>query len=47
MEIRKITGVDPENRAAVEAAFADIEPQAIACCNWPVVFPIAPEVSFR
>ena len=47
MEIRKITGVDPENRAAVEAAFADIEPQAIACCNWPEEFPYAPEVSFR
>lgn len=47
MEIRKITGVDPDNRAAVEAAFADIEPQAIACCNWPEEFPYAPEVSFR
>ena len=47
MEIRKITGVDPENRAAVEAAFAGVESQAIACCNWPAEFPYAPQVSFR
>ena len=46
-EIRKITGIVPTNKAAVEAAFAGIEPQAIACCNWPDQFPYAPEVSFR
>ena len=46
-EIRKITGIVPTNKAAVEAAFAGIEPQAIACCNWPEQFPYAPEVSFR
>ena len=46
-EIRKITGIVPTNKAAVEAAFAGIEPQAVACCNWPEQFPYAPEVSFR
>ena len=46
-EIRKITGIVPTNKAAVEAAFAGIEPQALACCNWPDQFPYAPEVSFR
>ena len=37
-EIRKITGIVPTNKAAVEAAFAGIEPQAVACCNWPEQF---------
>ena len=46
-EIRKITGIVPTNKAAVEAAFAGIEPQAVACCNWPEQFPYTPEVSFR
>ena len=47
MKIRKITGVSPDDRAAVEQAFAEIEPQPVACCNWPAEFPYAPEVSFR
>lgn len=47
MEIRKITGVSPDDREAVERAFAEIEPQPVACCNWPGEFPYAPEVSFR
>ena len=37
--MRKITGVDPDNRAAVEAAFADIEPQAIACMDESICIP--------
>ena len=47
MKIRKIAGVSPDDRAAVEQAFAEIEPQSVACCNWPAEFPYAPEVSFR
>ena len=47
MKIRKIAGVSPDDRAAVEQAFAEIEPQPVACCNWPAKFPYAPEVSFR
>ena len=47
MKIRKIAGVSPDDRAAVEQAFAEIEPQPVACCNWPAEFPYAPEVSFR
>ena len=47
MKIRKIAGISPDDRAAVEQAFAEIEPQSVACCNWPAEFPYAPEVSFR
>ncbi|WP_295938015.1 carbohydrate-binding family 9-like protein [uncultured Alistipes sp.] len=47
MEIRKITGIAPTNKAAVNAAFDSIEPQQIACLNWPEQFPYAPQVSFR
>lgn len=47
MEIRKIAGISPDDRAAVEQAFAEIKPRSIACCNWPEEFPYAPEVSFR
>lgn len=47
MEIRKIAGISPDDRAAVEQAFAEIKPHPIACCNWPEEFPYAPEVSFR
>ena len=47
MEIRKIAGITPEDREAVEAAFAGVESQAIACCNWPAECPYAPQVSFR
>ena len=41
MEIRKIAGIAPDDRAAVD------EPLPVACCNWPAEFPYAPEVSFR
>ena len=47
MEIRKITGVVPADKRAVEAAFGSIEPQPVAYCNWPEQYPYAPEVSFR
>lgn len=47
MEIRKIAGISPDDRAAVEQAFAELKPRSIACCNWPEEFPYAPEVSFR
>ena len=47
MKIRKIADVSPDDRAAVEQAFAKIEPQPVACCNWPAEFPYAPEVSFH
>lgn len=47
MEIRKIAGIDPQDTTAVERAFARIEPQNIACCNWPEQFPYAPKVVFR
>ena len=47
MDVRKIAGISPDDRAAVEQAFAGIEPRPIACCNWPDEFPYAPEVFFR
>ena len=47
MEIRKIAGISPDDRAAVERIFAEIKPRPVACCNWPGEFPYAPEVSFR
>ena len=47
MEIRKITGIVPADKRAVETAFGSIEPQPVACCNWPEQYPYAPEVSFR
>lgn len=47
LEIRKFEGIDPDDRQTVEAAFAQIEPQAVACCNWPEAFPYAPQVEFR
>lgn len=47
MEIRKIAGVDPHDAAAVERAFDSIEPQPIACCNWPEEYPYVPRVRFR
>ena len=40
-KIPKITG------ATAEEAFASLEPQRIACCNWPEEYPYAPEVTFR
>ena len=47
MEIRKITGIVPADKRAVETAFGSNEPQPVACCNWPEQYPYAPEVSFR
>ena len=47
MKIRKMAGVSPDDRAAVERAFAETEPQTVACCNWQSEFPYTPEVSFR
>ena len=47
MEIRKIAGIAPDARAAVDEAFAGSEPLPVACCNWPAEFPYAPEGSFR
>ncbi|WP_308502014.1 carbohydrate-binding family 9-like protein [uncultured Alistipes sp.] len=47
MKIRKINGVNPADRAAVDEAFARIESHPIACCNWPAGYPYAPEVRFR
>lgn len=45
--IPKIAGVDPHDAEAVERAFATIEAQPIACCNWPEAFPYSPKVAFR
>ena len=47
MEIRKITLENPADAASVERAFAQVEPQPVACCNWPDQYPYAPQVSFR
>lgn len=47
LEIRKFAGLAPDNAAAVDEAFAAVEPQPVACCNWPEEFPYAPQVSFR
>lgn len=47
MEIRRITLENPTDAEALERAFAQTEPQAVACCNWPQKYPCAPDVSFR
>lgn len=47
MKIRKITIENPADAASVERAFAQVEPQPVACCNWPDQYPYAPDVSFR
>lgn len=47
MKIRKIAGINPQDTAAVDAAFARTESRPIACCNWPDGYPYAPEVRFR
>lgn len=47
LDIRKFEGLAPDDTEAVEAAFAEITPQRIACCNWPEEFPYAPQVAFR
>ena len=38
---------DATDPGAVEAASDGIEPQPIACCNWPEEYPYRPEVTFR
>ena len=40
-KIPKITGRNAEE------AFASLEPQPVACCNWPEQYPYAPKVAFR
>ena len=47
MEIGKIAGILPDDRASVEQAFGAIASQPIACCNWPEEYPYAPQVGFR
>ncbi len=47
MIVRKITGIVPEQSREIEKAFATIEAEKIANCNWPEDFPYAPEVSFK
>lgn len=46
MDIRK-KKIDIADAEAVERAFDELEPQAVACCNWPEAFPYAPQVAFR
>ncbi|MCH5334870.1 MAG: hypothetical protein J1D86_03580 [Alistipes sp.] len=38
--------IDPADTAAVDAAFAAVEQQPVACCNW-ADYPYSPQVSFR
>lgn len=47
MEVKKIVGITPEDPAAMERAFAGLEAQPIACCNWEKDFPYQPKVSFK
>ena len=47
MDIRKITLRNPADTEAVDRAFAQVEPQPVACCNWPQEYPYAPHVEFR
>lgn len=47
MEVSKITVDNLHDAAAVERAFAAVEPQRVACCNWAAEYPYAPEVTFR
>lgn len=46
MDIRK-KEIDIADAEAVGRAFAEGEPQAVACCNWPGAYPYAPQVVFR
>lgn len=39
--------IDTNDATAIEAAFAEVRPEPIACCNWPDAFPYAPQVQFR
>ena len=45
--IPKFAPVDPRDDAVLDSAFAAVEAQPIACCNWPESYPNAPKVSFR
>ena len=47
MKIRHLKPFDTTDLRAMEEAFAAIEPQPIACCNWPDTYPYRPQVSFR
>ncbi|MEG0789468.1 MAG: carbohydrate-binding family 9-like protein [Alistipes sp.] len=47
MKIERIENISFDQTAAVDAAFATITPQAIACNNWAAEFPYAPKVAFR
>ena len=47
MLIARRNPIDPNDPAAVEAAFDGLEAQPIACCNWPEQFPYAPQAAFR
>ena len=47
MEIKKFAGISPSDIEAIDRTFATIEPQPIACCNWPDKFPYKPDVRFR
>ena len=47
MKIRHLKPFDTTDPRAMEEAFAAIEPQPIACCNWPDTYPYRPQVSFR
>ncbi len=46
MNVRKIL-LDIENPIAVDQAFAAIEAQPIASCNWPEKFPYTPKVTYK
>jgi len=47
MIVRKITHMDVGDAAALDRAFASIEPERIDCCNWSEAYPYAPDVRFR
>lgn len=47
MEVKKYADISPADIEAIDRAFATIEPQPIACCNWPNTFPSKPNVCFR
>ena len=47
MDIAKISGIRPGDWEVVDRAFASVEAQPIACCNWAETYPYAPDVQFR
>ena len=47
LEVRKITGIRPNDWEVVDRAFDSVEPQKIACCNWADEYPYTPDVRFR